>query len=120
MTPEDYELNYSALAADYTALNTKYTALRLAVLASFSLDGAENLEEQIRDYARVQREVKRNAVSVEVAQAVAAERERCAKIAESREERYKKHDMFPAYGMDGMASEAHDIASAIRTRSGAK
>ena len=49
-----------------------------------------------------------------IAAAVQAERERCAMIAEAREKRYKEHTLFPAYGLDGMACEAHDIAAAIR------
>ena len=49
-----------------------------------------------------------------IAAAVQAERERCAMIAEAREKRHKENALFPAYGLNGMACEAHDIAAAIR------
>lgn len=56
-------------------------------------------------------------IDAAIAAAVQAEREACAVVAEMREMRYREHDMFPAYGMDGLAREAHDIAAAIRARS---
>lgn len=42
-------------------------------------------------------------------------RDAAANVAESREKRYKSHPLFPAYGLDGMACEAHDISVAIRS-----